>query len=192
MNAMWQMWENRFCKATCERIITLASLLPEVDGVVGSGSGESNLVKEIRRSKVRWLSGAMPDFKDLYLDLVDMFQQANKVAFGVELWHLHELQFTCYNSEDQGCYDWHNDVLWQSQNLSHRKLSMVIQLSDPNNYEGGDFEMQPLFLGSPDPAVLKKQGTTIIFPSFVQHRVTPVTKGTRYSLVAWMEGPKWK
>ena len=191
MNAMWQMWENRFSKAACERIISLGNLLPEKQAEVGGGE-IGYIDKEVRRSKIRWLSGAMPDFKDLYLDLVDMFHQSNKLAFGAELWHLHELQFTCYNSEDQGCYDWHNDVLWQSTNPSHRKLSMVIQLSDPNNYEGGDFEMQPLFLKSPDLAVLKKQGTTIIFPSFINHRVTPVTKGTHYSLVSCMEGQKWR
>jgi PKHD-type hydroxylase len=192
MNAMWQLWESRFYKATCERIISLASLLPEQQAVIGS-DGEN--VKEdptMRRSKVRWLNGAMPDFKDLYLDVVDMFREGNKRAFGAELWHLHEMQFTKYDDADEGFYNWHNDVMWESPNCSHRKLSMVIQLSDPSEYEGGDLEIQTIHLGPPDPAVLRKQGNVIVFPSFLMHRVTPVTKGTRYSLVAWMEGPKWR
>jgi len=189
---MWQLWESRFCKATCERIISLASLLPEQQAVIGSNEENVKTDPTIRRSKVRWLNGAMPDFKDFYLDVVDMFKEANRSAFGAELWHLHEMQFTKYDANDEGFYNWHNDVLWESHNCGHRKLSMVIQLSDPSEYEGGDLEIKPLCLGPPDPMVLRKQGNVIVFPSFLMHRVTPVTKGTRYSLVAWMEGPKWR
>ena len=72
-----------------------------------------------------------------------------------------------------------------------RKLSVSINLSDPNTYEGGQFEMD---LGE-GPFVLEemnRQGTIIVFPSDTQHRVTPVTKGVRYSLVNWFEGPAFK
>ena len=192
MNGMWQLWEGRFSKGFCERIISLASLLPEQQAVVGSGGNDPRTDTTVRRSKVRWLNGAMPDFKDFYLDVVDMFRDGNLRAFGAELWHLHEMQFTQYDAADEGFYNWHNDVMWDSPNCGHRKLSMVIQLSDPSEYEGGDLEIQTLHLGPPDPTVLRKQGNVIVFPSFLMHRVTPVTKGTRYSLVAWMEGPKWR
>jgi PKHD-type hydroxylase len=192
MNAMWQLWENRFSKSTCERIISLASLLPEQQAIIGTTDVSARTDTQVRKSKIRWLNGAMPDFKDFYLDIVDTFREANRCAFGVELWHLHEMQFTQYDAADEGFYNWHNDVLWDSPNCGHRKLSMVIQLSDPSEYEGGDLEIQPLHLGPPDPTVLRKQGNVIVFPSFLMHRVTPVTKGTRYSLVAWMEGSKWR
>jgi len=192
MNAAWLLSESRFCKATCDRIISLASLLPEQQAVVGSENVDARTDTKIRRSKIRWINGAMPDFKDLYLDLVDMFKEGNRQAFGVELWHLYEMQFTEYDSGDEGFYDWHNDVMWTSPNCSHRKLSMSIQLSDPSEYEGGDLEIQTLMSKPPDPTVLRKQGNVFVFPSFYMHRVTPVTKGTRYSLVAWMEGPKWR
>lgn len=191
MNAMWQMWGSRFSKSSCERIVSLAKLLPQKDaGVGGEETGSVN--KEVRRSKVRWLNGAMPDFKDLYLDIVDMFHQANRVAFGVDLWYLHEMQFTEYNAEDEGYYNWHIDTFLDGKTPSQRKLSMVIQLSDPDDYEGGQLEMQPWFMEPPPADKLKTQGTTIIFPSLVHHRVTPVTRGTRHSLVAWMEGPAWR
>lgn len=194
MNAMWQLWEERFSKSSCERIVSLANLLPEADAKIKStDSDEGGVVnKEVRRSKLRWIHGNMPDFNNVYLDIVDMFHALNRTAFGVDLWWLHELQFTQYDADEEGYYDWHNDVLWGSSNLSQRKLSMVIQLSDPESYEGGNFEIQPLFLESPNPTALRKQGSVIVFPSFLKHRVTPVTKGTRYSLVAWMEGPKWR
>ncbi len=85
-----------------------------------------------------------------------------------------------------------NDVNWDDGRQVHRKLSFVCQLTDPEEYEGGEFEMQPLYLGAPDPKQLKTQGTAIIFPSLVMHKVNPITKGTRHSLVAWIEGPKWR
>jgi PKHD-type hydroxylase len=193
MNALWQLWGERFSKSTCERIISLAKLLPETEAKVGGGGeniGEVN--NQIRRSKIRWLYGTMPDFKDLYLDIVDMFNIANRNSFGVDLWYLHEMQFTEYKSDDEGCYDWHIDTMLQDSKPSHRKLSMVIQLSDPADYEGGQLEIQPWMMEPPPPEVLKNQGSVVIFPSLLRHRVTPVTKGTRYSLVAWMEGPKWR
>lgn len=189
---MWQIWESRFSKSTCERFVSLAKLLPETEAKVGGGNDDGIVNKKARSSKIRWLNGAIPDFKDLYLDMIDMFHQANRVAFGVDLWHLHEIQFTEYNADDEGHYDWHLDTMFQNPNPSHRKLSMVIQLSDPNDYEGGVFEMQPWMMEPPPADKLKNQGTVIVFPSLVHHRVTPVTKGTRYSMVAWMEGPKWR
>jgi len=68
----------------------------------------------------------------------------------------------------------------------------VCQLSSPEEYEGGEFEMQPLHLNAPAQEHLRTQGTVLVFPSFVVHKVNPITKGTRHSLVAWMEGPKWR
>lgn len=193
MNAMWQLWEGRFSKPTCERIISLARLLPETDAKVGNGEeGTGRIDSQVRRSKIRWINGATPDFKDLYLDIVDMFHISNRSSFGLDLWQLPEMQFTEYNANDEGHYNWHIDTMFQSSNLTHRKLSMVIQLSDPNEYEGGQLEIQPWVMEPPPADKLKNQGSVVIFPSLLHHRVTPVTKGTRYSLVAWMEGPKWR
>jgi len=103
-----------------------------------------------------------------------------------------EVRFDGLLEIDQGYYNWHNDVNWDDGRPVHRKLSFICQLTDPAKYEGGDFEMQPLHLGAPNQEQLKTQGTALIFPSFIVHKVNPVTKGTRHSLVAWIEGPKWR
>jgi PKHD-type hydroxylase len=71
-----------------------------------------------------------------------------------------------------------------------RKISIIIQLTDPSEYEGGEFEMDYQY-EQPNKEDLKKKGTIIVFPSFIPHRVTELTKGTRKSLVAWVEGPKF-
>lgn len=86
-----------------------------------------------------------------------------------------------------GHYDWHLDR--GGLGIAPRKLSAVIQLSDPNEYEGGDLQ---LYVGSEPTNIKKQKGLVVVFPSFVLHRVTPVTGGTRRSLVAWLSGPKFR
>ena len=70
-------------------------------------------------------------------------------------------------------------------------LPILIQLSDPNDYVGGDFEL----LGcceNPDAEGIRQQGSVIFFPSMFMHKANPVIRGTRYSIAAWIEGPKWR
>jgi PKHD-type hydroxylase len=74
-------------------------------------------------------------------------------------------------------------------NSQIRKLSLTIQLSDPFSYNGGELH---LFTGNEPTIIPKEQGKLISFPSYVLHEVTPVTKGERYSLVAWITGPQFK
>ena len=85
-------------------------------------------------------------------------------------------------------YEWHYDVNWEGTTLYDRKLSLVIQLSDEEDYEGGNFEFKDL----EQPVGFRSQGSILVFPSYITHRVTEVTKGQRNSLVCWMEGPRWR
>lgn len=95
------------------------------------------------------------------------------------------LQFTKYEAPGQH-YDWHQD---RGPNCGIRKLSMSLQLSDPDDYEGGDLQLK---FGKGEETFERKRGLMAIFPSWTLHRVTPVTSGTRYSLVAWVSGPPFK
>jgi PKHD-type hydroxylase len=83
---------------------------------------------------------------------------------------------------DGGHYDWHADL---GPGISNRKLSVVLQLSDPKDYVGGDLQMNT---GGAITTVPKEYGLLCFFPSFVLHRVTPLTSGTRTSLVTWLCG----
>ena len=87
---------------------------------------------------------------------------------------------------DSGFYDWHTDFAGITP---RRKLSISVQLSRPEDYDGGDLEL--LFTSSPYKAA-RERGKFIVFPSFCLHRVTPVTRGTRWSLVAWVLGTRWR
>jgi PKHD-type hydroxylase len=84
-------------------------------------------------------------------------------------------------------YDWHVDCAVPEEGLQ-RKLSFTLQLSDPDSYEGGD-----LLIGrEAAKAVTRKQGSIVVFPSCVFHKVTPVTQGERFSAVSWMRGPQFR
>ena len=85
------------------------------------------------------------------------------------------------------------DTFFEAPIKVHRKLSMTIQLSDDNDYEGGDFIFQKNLIDiPPDSKKLRAKGTILVFPSFLPHAVTPVTKGERKSLVVWADGPEWR
>ena len=111
------------------------------------------------------------------------------------------MQVTKYSSG--GFYNWHRDgfsdclsaYATPDNELSHgnvRKLSMTVLLND--NYEGGEFQFANYKGGKYEPTSPKvsKAGSVIVFPSFMEHRVSPVTKGIRYSLVVWFLGPPFK
>ena len=87
--------------------------------------------------------------------------------------------------EENDYFDWHIDV---GNEYPTRKLSFIIQLSDEKDYEGGDIEM----LNAKLTPLSKKQGSVIIFPSYLTHKIKKITKGTRYSIVGWIHGNSFK
>ena len=115
---------------------------------------------------------------------------ANKRNFEYDLQGFdHErIQYTHYNKGD--FYNWHQDDSSTSDVPYNRKLSVVVQLSDPEDYEGGNLEL----LGAFDQKYIapRTKGTIIIFDSRTRHRVTKIRSGYRRSLVGWGVGPKWK
>ena len=104
-----------------------------------------------------------------------------------------------------GHYDWHVDCADEPfgedahDNFKGkiRKLSCIINLSDGDKFEGGDLFIAHDQSSSPDRKInriteLRKQGSVIVFPSYTHHKVSPVKKGKRHSLVAWSIGQPWK
>ena len=151
-----------------------------VDAQVGDNGG---IVKKItRRSKVFWLPKT-DEFIEIYKTFQQLISKCNNDFYQFRLTEMVEqIQYTVYNSEDQGYYDWHIDM---GPGKARRKLSLVCQLSDPSEYEGGELQINTGNMIVTE----KEKGTVILFPSYILHRVTPVTKGTRRSLVLWIEGP---
>lgn len=149
---------------------------------VGGGSAEN-----IRRSKVSWLDKTQ-DTAWVYERLAHAAASLNAQFFRFELTGFGEpLQLTNYDQSDHGMYGWHQD--YGIKEGPSRKLSLVLQLSDPAQYEGGALQV----LTSGEPAtVQKRRGLIAAFPSYQLHQVTPVTQGSRQSLVAWISGPAFR
>ena len=130
-------------------------------------------------------------------------REANKIQFHYKLDYFQPVQFARYR--DGGHYDWHQDSSGINPHGESRKLSLTFCLTDPNVYEGGDLEffggdrqMEDMKLsdgtnitGEQIKQDIRDQGSVIVFDSRDFHRVTPCTKGTRYSIVCWTVGPNF-
>lgn len=149
---------------------------------VGSGNDDES----IRRSEVRWLRQE-DGHQWLYDRIWQAVTRANDLHFHVDITGFQtSIQLTRYDAGRRGFYTWHMDT---GEKNATRKLSFTVQVSPPDAYRGGDLE---LFYRSKAVTAPRDRGSITVFPSFVMHRVAPVKKGTRYSLVAWMDGPPWR
>ena len=161
----------------------LAATYPYTKGTI---VGNDEIVESIRKSKIKWIH-PNDDSQWLYDKIINMVVEANNTMWNFNLYSvIDSIQYTEY-SEGGGHYDWHMDI--GPGSISHRKVSITIQLSDPSEYEGGDLE---LWYGGSTIQIPKNKGLTVIFPSFSMHRVTPITKGVRKSLVLWVGGEHYK
>ena len=186
MNNVWEVWPSALTDAECDAIMRRAELYADEAATVGFDKG-SRSDEAYRSSTVRWFDPHRE--KDIVQRLMQFVEASNRTNFGVEIVAPYELQFTEYHGTRQGKYDWHQDVWLESPRPFDRKLSVVVQLSEPDDYEGGGFEF---FCVQQPGATFAPRGSMLIFPSFLQHRVLPVTRGVRRSLVTWVEGPRWR
>lgn len=179
MRDSWQLFEGVFPPDFCDNVIESSLKYPEHNASTFNNSTEH------RSSIVRWIDREL----SLKRILADYVAEANANAFWFDIMHqISELQFTEYHASQNGKYDWHHDIDWTADHAYDRKLSMSVQLSDPNSYDGGEFEFSEVT----NPVNFKTRGSVLVFPSYLQHRVTPVTSGVRYSLVSWIRGPRWR
>jgi PKHD-type hydroxylase len=192
MNGEWCYFKSYLDKDTCEKIIKDASELPEQDAYVGLNDSNLKIDSANRRSKIKFINANDWRFTYLFDTLWKTAIQANNDFFNIHITRLNFVQLAEYDASYMGEYKEHHDVFWMNNDpFYHRKLSCIIQLSDPNDYEGGDFEMTDCSVPI-DREEVRQQGSIIYFPSMLRHRANPVTKGTRYSIAAWFEGPKWR
>jgi len=204
MNLKYNYWyfpkvlPERFC----DDVIKYGESQKELPALTGSYKQDTikeeellNLKKNKRDSNIVWL-----DEKWIYKELHPYINIANQNAGWNFQWDFSEqCQFTKYELNQY--YGWHCDSFYEPYANDHnnlnfrgkiRKLSMTVCLSDEKDYKGGEFEFQPRSEDDPNPSIeckeVRQKGSIVVFPSFVWHRVKPVTEGTRYSLVMWSLG----
>lgn len=186
MKNVWEVWPNALTDKECDAIVSRAANYSDQDATVGFDETQRSDIA-YRTSSIRWLETSRET--DIVSRLMSFVNASNRSNFGVDIVAPFDLQFTEYHAVNEGHYDWHQDVWLESDRPFARKLSLVAQLSSPTDYQGGVFE----FFGLNSPgAVFAGRGSILIFPSFLQHRVLPVTQGCRRSLVTWIEGPNWR
>lgn len=191
MKNWWCIWESRLPIALCEDIQKMAAEIAENTALVGNRNIETKdgkAIEDSRRSRIKFFDYTNVKHKVMFDLVFDHAIAANRSSFGFDIDKVIDVQYTKYLAEEKGFYNWHDDVTWCSPNLFHRKLSFTAQLSDPSSYEGGDLLFDLPKELCPPAEALRKQGTVIIFPSFLRHMVSPVTKGERHSMVSWIEG----
>ena len=176
-----------FTPEQCKMIIEAGRAEPRNDAGVGNEKGTKggHVDTNTRTSHISWIP--FSKMTDMYKDIDKIMQATNRNHFGFDGMTINEMaQYTEY--PEGGFYEWHvdNDV-----NMKHeppvRKISMTLLLSPESEFEGGDLELMA------EGKVAKiKQGHAVFFASFIRHRVKPVTRGRRQSLVMWFGGTPFK
>lgn len=180
-------WEGAFDDQQLNWLQDQAKDVKTKAQVGGGGAGVTD--PNIRRSGLNWMSNTS-ETKWVFDKLAHAVSSLNAQFFRFNLTGFGEqIQLTHYDSSEEGMYGWHVDM-GPHVTSPCRKLSIVVQLSDPVEYEGGILELQPH--GKNVIKMRKQRGLIVAFPSWTLHQVTPVTQGSRQSLVAWITGPSFK
>ena len=194
LNNYYWCFQGALPHRICDDIVAYGKALKEETGVTfgydpdNMTPNQQKQLEQKRKSNVVWMNPRW-----IYRELHPLVHEANKNAGWNFHWDWSEsCQFTKYDGNKKQHYDWHTDAGTRiNENGKIRKLSMTVALVDGSEYEGGDFEIN---MSTPDRENIhvvkeaKIKGSVTIFPSFVWHRVKPVTAGTRYSLVNWHQG----
>ena len=186
----WKSWivettSPLFTPEQCQQIIDAGRRQKPQQAKVGMGRPDGGTDTKKRTTTISWLP--FDEMKPMYKDLNNFIQKANRNHFGFgDIQVTEQAQFTEY--PEGGFYDWHMDC---DVNMVHeppvRKISMTILLNHESQFEGGDLEIM-----APGKRVNIKQGNAVTFASFLNHRVAPVTRGVRQSLVVWFGGTPFR
>ena len=174
-------WDNVLTKEFCDQVLKESDFQNSSQGQVGVQDNKFEL-SPIRKTSIVW-----QPYNSIVGCVINTFARiANSSSnwnFDIDL--SEAIQIGKYE-EGNGHYDWHTDT-HVFDNGKQRKLSVSVLLNDPSEFEGGSFDFD-----DGEENLLKSRGSILVFPSFLRHRVTPVTKGVRYSAVSWIAGNLFK
>lgn len=181
-------WEGFLTNEEINYLLNVDNWTNPQQAQIGSSS-DINVNKNIRSTKISWLA-LTNNNKEIWDKFSKVIAEVNSRYFHFDLTGFYEpIQLGVYTAEDSGHYDWHIDMCTDNKHAP-RKLSMVLMLSDPSEFEGGDLLLKS---DRDHPSKLEMaQGRAWFFPSYMLHKVTPVTKGIRKTLVLWVGGPQFK
>lgn len=182
-------WEGFLTQEDINLILAQPEWLQLQDGCIGGVGGGQTVNTEVRSSQVGWI-GHKQEMLPIWEKLANAVAEINRRFFHFDLSGFHEpMQLGMYTEGANGHYDWHIDASPADERVP-RKLSLAMLLSDPSEFEGGEFQVKT---NNDQAQTLECQrGRAWFFPSYTLHRVAPVTKGVRRSLVLWVGGPAFR
>jgi PKHD-type hydroxylase len=184
---LWWVWENVIPHDKCDEI--LAKHYQEdksEDAGVGVDEGVRQTDESIRKTRVCWDKDQQSELRQLMFDFA---LAANRFAgWRLQLERVEDVQLAKY--EDNGFYNFHNDSNFGTVDEFgfQRKITVILQLSDESEYEGGNFS----FFTGREIFMPRSKGSIIAFPCLLLHRVSPVSNGTRFSATAWAGGAPFR
>ena len=177
------VWRKGFTAEELDFITNTGDAL-EQDKATIQGAAQDDSYDSVRITRTAWIHHD-PKTNWLYERLMQIGGHLNDLVYRLDVTGISEmLQYTVYDADEGGHYDWHVDH--GAATPLPRKLSLVLQLSEPEEYKGCELQIHAANQIETPP---KERGTVILFPAYVLHRVTPIVSGTRKSLVSWVSGP---
>lgn len=191
----WVFWDDAFKPKELDAIIEMCESAPKKEATTLGDPSKTDQTVPIRVSNV---SFHKRDDRNgwVFQRINSALEVVNNSWYGFKLNGYDAFQYTEYHAVAGGKYDWHMDTCLAADFLptdmiEPRKLSMSLFLNDPAEYEGGELQFNLGMENTPQTA-LAKRGRMIVFPSFMIHRVAPLSRGVRKSLVVWVTGPKFE
>ena len=177
--------KNAFSADLCNKILKMSHIFQE--GRIRDGAIDTR----IRKSKTAWIDNNI-DSCEIFHPIYKLTKEVNQKFFRFNITEAEVLQVTRYEEKDEGFYKPHIDGDYTNIDAQKvRKLSMSVQLTPPELYDGGTlyFPDDEEKFNAID---AMEQGTAVFFPSYMNHGVKPVTKGVRHSLVVWFLGEHFR
>jgi len=177
-------WDGAFAAEELDAIVAYGDAIRQAEAtILDTAADDTN--SSFRNTRISWIEESQETLW-LFQKLVGAASTINQQAYCFDLAALESLQYTVYLAGESSHYDWHVD---HGRTPRRRKLSLVLQLSAPTDYEGCELQIHASNRIDTAP---KTRGTLIAFPSYTLHRVTPITAGIRKSLVMWCSGPRFR
>jgi PKHD-type hydroxylase len=175
---------GEFSTRECELIIATVSKVSTDEALLVGRNKDHNY----RKAELVWVDDVV-GMEWVMERLIGLVRRCNSDEFDFDLREFAESpQIAIYKASDSGHFAWHSDI-GGGPTSRKRKLTLVLQLSGADTYEGGDLEVMP---GAQTLVANRAQGCVSVFPSFTLHQVTPVKSGTRYSMTVWAHGPAFR
>ena len=190
--ASFVLYEGSFSAAECDELVALGEATLRTGGVEEGGIEGLRDAAELRDSRLGWVPRT--EGSEWAFERLEAIAASANTGWGLATDGISEdLQYTLYDTVGSH-YTWHHDGL--EAGVEDRKLSLVVQLSDPTDYEGADLDFLEVAVDYDEDELddyrrrSRSRGTVVAFCAFEYHRVTPLVGGLRRSLVAWVSGPR--